>query len=367
VKIVIFGLAMSSSWGNGHATLWRGLVKALIGHGHGIVFFEKDVPYYASTRDFGGLAGLELVLYPEWNRIGMTARQHLSEADAAIVTSFCPDGVAASAAVLSSNAKAKVFYDMDTPVTLKALESGASLSYIGPEGLRDFDLVLSYTGGQALTEMRSRLGARNVAPLYGSVDPDLHKPVPGASRFRSDLSFLGTYAADRKDALCRLLVEPARRLPNRRFRIAGAQYPEGFPWTRNIYYNPHVSPPEHAEFYSSSGFTLNLTRESMARMGYCPSGRLFEAAACGCPMLSDEWDGLEHFFRPDTEIVVVRTAADVMTALARSPEDKQELARAARTRVLSSHTAEHRAAQLESLLRSAMDTEKPATAGVTRA
>lgn len=366
MKIVIFGLAISSSWGNGHATLWRGLAKALTGHGHSIVFFEKDVPYYARARDCHGWTGLELVLYPEWDLVERTARQHLHEADAAMVTSFCPDGIKASFEVLSSNAKAKVFYDMDTPVTLKALESGATLSYIGPEGLKDFDLVLSYTGGRALEEIRVRLGARNVSPLYGSVDPDLHRPVAGMRRFASDLSFFGTYAADRRDALCRLFVEPSRRLPDRRFRIAGAQYPEGFPWTPNIYYNQHISPPEHAEFYSSSGFTLNLTRETMALMGYCPSGRLFEAAACGCPILSDAWEGLEHFFRPATEILVVETTEDVIAALSLTPEHRQELARAARTRVLSYHTAEHRAAQLETLLHSAMDTQKPASAGMAR-
>ncbi len=360
MKIVVFGLAISSSWGNGHATLWRGLVRALSVLGHRVVFFERDVPYYAAHRDFPGAPELELVLYPDWDAVSGTARFHLAEADAAIVTSFCPDSIAATRQIMDSPVRAKIFYDMDTPVTLKSLESGKSPAYIGPEGLKDFDLVLSFTGGRALSALRDRLGARRVAALYGSVDPEVHKPARPTNRYRSDLSFLGTYSADRHEALCRFLVDPARRLPHKLFRIAGAQYPGHFPWTTNLFYIQHVPPPDHAAFYSASQWSLNLTRGTMAEMGFCPSGRLFEAAACGSPILTDEWEGLEQFFRPPLEIVKVRTTEDVVAALSMGPQQRQEIARAARKRALENHTAQQRAAELETLLHQVTMARPPA-------
>src|SRR4051794_28924413 len=145
MKLVIFGLSISSSWGNGHATLWRGLCRALARRGHKIVFFERDTPYYAQARDLTELPGGSLRLYSDWASIVHAAETELRDADAGIVTSFCPDGRTASELVLSSPASIRAFYDLDTPVTLEYLRAGHSLSYIGPRGLKDFDLVLSYT------------------------------------------------------------------------------------------------------------------------------------------------------------------------------------------------------------------------------
>src|SRR5918993_362067 len=198
MKIAFFGLTISSSWGNGHATLLRGLFKALIARGHEIVFFERDVPYYAAHRDLVQSPDLKLHLYQDWPGILPTARCEVVEADVAVVTSYCPDGTEATDLVTSSNVNLRVFYDLDTPVTLEALEHGEQLSYIGPRKLRDFDLVLSYTGGAALTALQDQLGARRVVPLFGSVDPDVHHPAPALSRYAADLSYLGTYAPDRQ-------------------------------------------------------------------------------------------------------------------------------------------------------------------------
>src|ERR1051326_64396 len=171
MKFVIFGLTISSSWGNGHATLWRGLCGALARRGHRIAFFERNVPYYAAHRDLSEFAGGRLVLYPEWSAALSEARRQLPRADVALVTSYCPDGVAA-AELAGETAALSVFYDLDTPVTLDELERGRPVEYIGARGLKDFDLVLSFTGGGALDALRERLGARRVAPLYGSVDPN---------------------------------------------------------------------------------------------------------------------------------------------------------------------------------------------------
>jgi spore maturation protein CgeB len=347
MKFVIFGLTISSSWGNGHATLWRGLCKALARRGHRVVFFERDVPYYALNRDLTTLPYGELCFYSSWEEALPAARWNIADADVAMVTSYCPDGVAATDAVLDSRAAIRTFYDLDAPVTLARLQAGEPVEYIGPRGLSEFDLVLSYTGGRALTELQIRLGARRVAPLYGSVDPDAYRPTETVARYRADLSYLGTYAADRQQALEEFLVEPARRLPGRRFVIGGAQYPVEFPWAANIYFVRHLPPGEHPGFYSSSRLTLNTTRAAMARMGYCPSGRLFEAAACGTPILSDAWEGLDAFFRPGSEILVAHDTDGAIRALEASDAELARIATLARQRTLEEHTAARRAQQLE--------------------
>jgi spore maturation protein CgeB len=351
MKFVIFGLSISSSWGNGHATLWRGLCRALDARGHRIVFFERDVPYYANTRDSLEFPGCSLRLYDDWANNLWSARNELQDADVAMVTSYCPDGVAAAQLVLDSRAARRVFYDLDTPVTLARLDEGQSVDYLPPEGLGAFDLVLSYTGGDALYRLQTQLGARRVAPLYGSVDLDVHRPAPAVKEFAGDLSYLGTYAADRQETLERLLITPARRAPYRRFVIGGAQYPHDFPWTKNIFFVRHLPPAQHPDFYCSSRATLNLTRRAMAAMGFCPQGRLFEAAACGVPILTDDWEGLDEFYEPGREILVCRTPEDTLNALDLGDE-LRSIGRAARERTVAEHTAAHRAKYLEDVLQS---------------
>jgi spore maturation protein CgeB len=350
MRWVILGLTVSSSWGNGHATLWRGLIRSLVRRGHAVTFVERDLPFYAAHRDLVALPGLELVLYDEWSAVRARVSRALEAADVAIVTSYCPDAASATDAVLEASPALRVFYDLDAPVTLERLERGEAVEYLGARGLADFDLVLSYAGGPALEALRARLGARRVRALYGSVDPEAHRPVPVAGAYRGDLSYLGTYAEDRQPALERLFLEPARRLPRRRFVIGGSQYPPDFPWAANIAYVSHVPPPDHASFYSSSTLTLNVTRRAMVDAGWCPSGRLFEAAACGRPIVTDAWPGIERFFAPGREILVAETADDVVRAITSPPAVLEAIGRAARHRVLDEHTAEHRAAELEALV-----------------
>jgi spore maturation protein CgeB len=346
MKIVIFGLTMSSSWGNGHATLWRGLCRALSGLGHECVFFERDVPYYAGARDFESFPYVDLQMYAEWPEARSRIRHALHGADAAIVTSYCPDALAAAREVFDSNAAIAVFYDLDTPVTLSLLQAGRAVAYIDERGLRDYDLVLSYTGGQAIDKMRSLLGARCVTPLYGHVDPHTHHPTAPNARFKSALSYLGTYAGDRQSRLTDLFIAPARQRLQHRFMIAGAQYPRDFPWSSNIYFVHHLPPSEHAAFFCSSRLTLNVTRRAMVDLGWCPSGRLFEAAACGSAVLSDDWDGLAAFYAPGSEVLVARQSDDTLMALDLPDEDIRRLGEAARERTLDCHTSEHRAREL---------------------
>lgn len=350
MRLAIFGLTISSAWGNGHATLWRGLCKALAGLGHEFVFFEHDMPYYANARDWPTLPetlrNCELLLYRDWWSIRSRARRELMSCDAAIVTSYCFDAVAATEEILDAQCPRSVFYDLDTPITLDRLRAGKQLSYIPARGLHDFDLVLSYTGGAALEQLRSYLGARHVEALYGHVDPQIHRPVAPTTRYRAALSWLGTYSADRQAMLEELFISPARLRPADKFLVGGAQYPEHFPWSRNVYFVHHVPPPEHAAFFASSRLTLNVTRAPMARMGWCPSGRLFEAAACGAAVLSDQWCGLDAFYTPGEQILTARFATDTLAALDLSDTELQSIGRAARERTLDEHTSKHRAAQL---------------------
>ena len=351
MKLVVFGLSISSSWGNGHATLWRGLCRALAERGHSVRFFERDVPYYAQYRDYIEMpAGSRLHLYTEWEDAVEAGARELSDADVSMVTSYCPDAIAASELAFDSPVPLRTFYDLDTGVTLHKLASGQPVDYIGPHLLRDYDLVLSYTGGKALTLLRDRLGAREVAPLYGSVDPELHGPARANPRFDCDLSYLGTYADDRQEVLERLFIEPARRLPARRFCLGGALYPAEFPWTGNIFFVRHLPPAEHSEFYCSSRWTLNVTRAAMADMGFCPSARFFEAASCGTPVLTDWFDGLDFFFEPGREVVVAGTTQEAVAALEMPETERRRMALRARERTLSDHTAAVRAAELESIL-----------------
>jgi spore maturation protein CgeB len=345
VKFVVFGLAVSSSWGNGHATLWRGLIRALAAEGHTVVFFERDTPYYASHRDLFDIPGGRLHLYPSWAAVRELAARELADADVGMITSFCPDAGDAEPMLLASRCL-HTFYDLDTPVTLERLSRGEAVEYIGPRGFADYDVVFSYTGGGSLDALCAQLGARTAIPLYGSVDPDVHQPAPPTALFRADLSYLGTYAADRQDALARLFLAPARTRPALRFVLGGSQYPDDFPWSPNIFYMRHVAPGWHPAFYSSSRLTLNVTRRPMVATGYCPSGRLFEAAACGAPMLSDPWPGLDDFFTAGEEIAIARTAQEAVDALELSDAELQSMARRARERTLAQHTAERRAATL---------------------
>jgi spore maturation protein CgeB len=353
MKLVVFGLTISSSWGNGHATLWRGMCKSLGRLGVDVVFFEHDVPYYAQQRDCAAPEGATLVLYDEWQAVRTRMRRELADADAAIVTSYCPDAVSAHAEIMEAARPLAVFYDLDSPVTIAAAREGKLPPYLDVRGLRDYDLVLSYAGGPTLHALQEVLHARNAHPLYGHVDPALHRPVAPAAAYRSDLCWLGTYAEDRQRALKALFVDAAVARPQARFTLAGAQYPADFPWHDNIWFTRHLPPSRHAAFLCSSRLALNVTRAAMARAGWCPSGRLFETAACGVPIISDDWPGLPEFYRPGADILLARDTGDTLAAMDLSDGELKRIGEAGRARTLASHTSMHRARELVRLLEAA--------------
>jgi spore maturation protein CgeB len=345
VKITIFGLTISSSWGNGHATPYRAIIKGLCREGHEVRFYEKDVPYYARHRDFSSTPHCELELYLDWESIRRSALACVGASDAVICSSFCPEGTRIIDDVLDVDGPVKVFYDLDTPVTLGGLERGG-IDYLRREQIPEFDLCLSFTGGGTLDELTARWHAQLALPLYGCVDPEVHVRTAVPPEYRCDLSYMGTYAADRQDKLEQLFLEPARRASEKTFILAGSMYPWDWQWPANVKRFEHVSPVDHSALYSSSRLTLNITRREMARWGYCPSGRFFEAAACSTPIVTDWFEGLDSFFDPERELLVANSAEEVLRALELPDSELAQIAQRARNRTLAEHTGEHRAREL---------------------
>ena len=345
MKFTVFGLTISSSWGNGHATPYRAIVRALARMGHRVTFYEKDVHYYAAHRDLSSWDACELVLYPDWKAVRTMALAEAAASDVVIHGSYCPEGARIIDEVLALRDPLKVFYDLDTPVTLENLSLN-DVDYLQRNQVPAFDLYLSFTGGRTLEVLTEVWKARRVGALYGCVDPEVHSRVWSRPQFRCDLSYMGTYAADRQQKLERMFMWPAERMPESTFTLAGSLYPWQWEWPTNVKRFEHIAPGEHPAFYSSSRVTLNITRAGMAVYGYCPSGRLFEAAACGTPVVSDWFEGLDAFFTPGREIVVAHTEQDVVDILSASDSELERIAHQAHQRTLEEHTGEVRARQL---------------------
>jgi len=346
LRIVILGLTITSSWGNGHATTYRGLVRGLERRGHQVLFLERDKRWYADHRDMPAPPWGETRLYAGLDELAGRWSAAIAAADLVIVGSYVPDGIAVGALVQRLAGGTAAFYDIDTPVTLAALQA-ETCDYLTPELLRGFDLYLSFTGGPTLQYLEATLGARMARALYCSADPEVYHPDP-AVRPGLDLGYLGTYSPDRQPTVDAMLCQPARAWPDGRFGVAGPLYPADLSWPANVERVEHLAPDRHRAFYAGQRFTLNVTRADMIQRGYSPSVRLFEAACCGVPIISDWWAGLDAFFTPNEEILIARDADDVLLVLRSMPEGRRRaIAEAARARVLGAHTGDHRAAELE--------------------
>lgn len=351
MKIVILGLSLSSSWGNGHATTYRALLRGLKEHGHDVLFLERDVPWYADNRDLPQPAFCQLRLYGSLEELTDLYTGEVRQAEAVIVGSYVPQGVAVGNWALENATSAVAFYDIDTPVTLAKLER-RDFEYIHPSQISRYHLYLSFTGGHILNRLRDRYASPLALPLYCSADPQDYQPGDQPKQWR--MGYLGTYSPDRQAALDKLLLAPARGLGGQAFVVAGPQYPSDIDWPDNVRRIDHLPPARHAEFYNSQHLTLNITRQEMIRFGYCPSVRLFEAAACATPVLSDYWTGLDSFFKPDQEILVARTTEEATAIIRDTPDERLHgIGQAAYQRFLSEHTSLHRAAYLEGALRRA--------------
>lgn len=351
MKIVIYGLTITSSWGNGHATTYRSLLKALHRRGHTAHFIEKDVEWYRSNRDLPEPDFCTVQLYDDWSTDAKAIIDASAGADAIVVGSYFPNAIALTRALLDAGRKPLLFYDIDTPITITSLRANGATEYITAALIPYYAAYLSFTGGPILAELEKQFGSPWAVPFYCSVDSELYKPVRSREMFRCDLSYLGTYAIDRQSKLTRLLGSVAALLPQRQFLIAGPQYPNDIEWGPNVRKMIHVSPPKHPEFYSSSRFTLNLTRSDMVTAGYSPSVRLFEASACGTAIFSDCWNGIEQFLTPGEEILLPSDEYEVAALLTgMSDHDRIRIGQRARERILAEHTSEHRAQEFENVI-----------------
>ena len=352
MKLVVFGLSLSSSWGNGHATTYRALLRAFAERAHEVVFYEWDAPWYRGEhRDLPEPGFCTLKLYDEWERVAPEALAEARDADAVLVGSYVNGGPALIDALAGAGVEPLFFYDIDTPVTVAQLRAGGA-EYLRSDQVPLFTRYLSFSGGPFLQEvLEAEFGAREARPLYCAVDVERYRPRAPDGELACELGYMGTYAPDRQPTLERLLLHVAERLPERGFVVAGPQYPAEVRWPANVRHLAHLPPARHPAFYSSGAWQLNVTRADMIAAGWSPSVRLFEAAACGAALVSDHWPGIEEFFTPGREILLPQGTDEVVEILTRThPDERRAIGAAARARILAEHTAEHRAAELESLL-----------------
>lgn len=351
MKIVILGLSITSSWGNGHATTYRSLMRELVRRGHDVLFLERDQPWYAANRDMPKPPFGRTEIYRSIAELKRRFTDEITTADCTILGSFVPDGKALGEWVTSSAAGVTAFYDIDTPLTLEQI-ARRDCDYLSAELIARYDVYLSFTGGPTLELIEQHYGSPMARALFCSVDPHNYFPEPRRKKWA--LGYLGTFGADRQAKLNSLLLAPATMWPAGRFVVAGPQYPRAIRWPANVQRTTHLAPANHRIFYNSQRFTLNVTRAAMVRAGFSPSVRLFEAAACGTPIISDDWSGLKTLFRPAKEILVPTNAGEVLEILQELPEHlAREIGSRARERVLREHTSSHRAAELESIIAAA--------------
>lgn len=356
LDIVVFGLSITSSWGNGHAVTYRALLKALHERGHRLTFFERDTPWYRAHRDLDDIGYCHVEIYRHLKDVAARHAARVTQADLVILGSYVPDGSAIADWITTQAQGVTAFYDIDTPVTLAGLDSG-KVGYITARLIPRFDLYLSFTGGPTLNLIEEIYGNPRARPLYCTADPDVHarRELPQTWT----LGYLGTFSDDRQPALEQLLIEPARQLASERFVVAGPKYPPQIRWPANVERIEHLSPDQHPSFYGRQRYTLNLTRADMLLAGFSPSVRMFEAAACGVPIITDRWPGLETFFEPGREVLVAdapRQVLDIVNGVAE--ERRLAIAAAARERFLKSHTPQQRAKKLEDYYREVVADER---------
>jgi spore maturation protein CgeB len=351
LEIVMLGLSITSSWGNGHATTYRSLARGLWRLGHKVTFLERDMPWYAQNRDMPGCSFCRVELYSSIDELRSRYTEMISNADAVIVGSYIPQGLDVGAWVTEKARGTTAFYDIDTPVTISKLRR-MDFEYISPELVSRYDLYLSFTGGPLLSEIENEFNARSARPLYCSVDPEIYFAQNNKRTF--EIGYIGTYTADRQTLIEQFMIEPARQMPKRRFILAGPMYPDDIVWPANIDRTAHLAPDHHCWFYNAQRFTLNLTRADMVKAGFSPSVRLFEAAACGTVIISDYWAGIETVLEPGREIFVVHSKDDILEYLRHmDPQVVECMRNRAMGRVLGEHTSLHRARQLIQYLKQA--------------
>jgi spore maturation protein CgeB len=345
-RIVILGLSVTSSWGNGHATTYRGLMRGLSELGHDVLFLERNKPWYEANRDLPNPPYGQTELYESIEELKHRFGGLIRSADAVIVGSYVPEGIAVGDWVLQTARGVRAFYDIDTPVTLAALGTSEGPDYIQRRQIPSYDLYLSFTGGPTIKRLERDFLSPAARVLYCSVDPDGYKPELRDAVW--DVGYLGTYSADRQRGLEELLFKAAGQRTAERYVVAGSLYPEWIAWPENVERIEHLAPAEHPDFYNSQRFTLNLTRAAMIQAGYSPSVRLFEAASCGVAIVSDYWRGLSDILTIGSEVLVVRCHEELLRILRDTTEEqRRSIGMRARQKIVRGHTFRVRALQLQ--------------------
>ncbi len=352
MRIAFWGSSLVSAYWNGAATYYRGILRALAALGHEIAFYEPDAYDRQKHRDIADPDWARIVVYDAGNLDEVERRLHASEECEVVVKA---SGVGVLDEFLEQRVSSlpgsvcKVFWDVDAPATLDRL--GANPSDPFHEALARFDLVLTYGGGKPVTTQYRRFGARECFAIYNALDPDIHFPTAPDPRFTCDLSFLGNRLPDREARVEEFFLKAARLASAKAFLLGGSGWADK-PLPANVSYVGHVYTADHNAFNCSARVVLNISRESMARYGFSPATRVFEAAGAAACLITDAWEGIELFLEPGREVLVARSGEEVAHILNEiSDERARAMGEAARKRVLADHTYRQRGRMVDSILR----------------
>jgi spore maturation protein CgeB len=352
MTFAFFGSSLVSAYWNGAATYYRGIIKAMHERGHQVTFYEPDAYDRQKNRDMDDPDWARIVVYPPTNEALNNVLEAALYADVIVKTSgvgVFDEQLEEEVAKLKTKGKFVIFWDVDAPATLDRVNSTAHDYF--KKLIPQYDLILTYGGGDPVVNAYKKLGARNCYPIYNALDPSTHFPVAREKRFECDLAFLGNRLPDREKRVEDFFLHVAAQLPQSRFILGGNGWHDK-PMTPNIHYIGHVFTKDHNALNGSPKAVLNISRDSMARYGFSPATRVFEAAGAGACIITDYWLGIDTFFEPGKEILVANDGAEVAHILSSLTHEKAtEIGNAALKKVVAEHTYTQRAARLDEILR----------------
>lgn len=350
LRIAFFASSLVSAYWNGAATYYRGMVRALHRLGHRITFYEPDAYNRQAHRDIDDPEWATVVVYPATEEGVFRSLESAKGADLVIKASgvgVFDELLEAEVLRLKGPGTRVIFWDVDAPATLERIAADPADPFraLVPR----YDLILTYGGGDPITRAYRDFGARGCIPIYNALDPDTHHPVPPEARLRCDLSFLGNRLPDRERRVEEFFLGVAEKMPRRGFILAGSGWDDKYR-PDNVRYLGHLWTREHNAFNCSPMAVLNVSRDGMARNGYSPATRVFEAAGAGACMITDRWEGIEQFFEPEREICVAADGDQVAEILEQlTPSLAAAIGTRALARVRAQHTYAHRARQFQEI------------------
>ncbi|WP_434149989.1 CgeB family protein [Methylocaldum gracile subsp. desertum] len=351
-QVAFFGSSLVSSYWNGAATYYRGLIRALSVLGYRTTFYEPDAFERQQHRDMANPTWANVVVYPATEQGVSKALEAARQADILVKASgvgVFDDWLEREIPGLRAPNRMVIYWDVDAPATLERVHQNPNDPF--RTLIPHYDLILTYGGGPPVVEAYRALAARDCVPVYNALDPAIHYPVTPDPRFAATLGFLGNRLPDRETRVHEFFFSPAAKLPKADFLLGGNGWECNIPELPNLRYLGHVYAQDHNAFNCSSRMVLNINRSSMARFGYSPATRVFEAAGAGACIVTDAWEGIEQFLEPGREILVARTGDDVVRHLETTSEERaRAIGAAAMRRVIAEHTYAHRAALVHRIL-----------------